>query len=384
MPAPSHGRLEGTAMNGTPRESDEPSKARLIVYGYGNRGRQIVDQLLASGHPIDLIVDRDKHGTHHKSIPVRPPSDLKKIKASDFDCLIALHNHYTDIHQVHEELRQLGFRSIKALAAIDAISPNTTIDNGYWLDPDFDYKTHDAEIEEFLSLLEDRTSREIAHGVLRYRKTGEIGECPRPSPFDTYTPIDLPRYKDPLRLVDCGAHTGTAIEAFEKAKYRIESFVAFEPDLENFKNLSAKSFNVDQPTLLPLGTWSSNSRLRFSSNGDMSSSVNAGGDQVIQCVKLDDAIPDFAPNVIKLDVEGAEFDTLIGAEKIIRTFKPNLCVSTYHTPHDFFRIGLLINSWRLNYQFHFRVHEFNTFGSVLYCLQEDKLARSNAHAGVPQ
>ena len=362
-------------MNDAPQDLNR-NEIGLIVYGYGDRGKQIVDQLLGCGCAVDLIVDQNKHGTHHKSIPVRPPSDLKEIDASDFDCLIALHNHYTDINQVYNELQQFGFRSIRALTSIETICPNTTIDNGYWLDLDFDYEAHSADIEKFLSLLEDGTSKEVANGVLRYRKTGEINECPRPSLSGTYTPIDLPRYKDPLRLIDCGAHTGTAIEAFEKAEYRIESVAAFEPDLENFKRLTAKTFNIDQLLLLPLGTWSSNSQLRFSGNGDMSSSVNETGDQVIQCVKLDDSLPNFAPNMIKLDVEGAEFDTLIGSQKIITVFKPNLCVSTYHLPHDFFRIGLLINSWELNYKFHFRVHEFNTFGSVLYCLQDDKLAAS--------
>jgi FkbM family methyltransferase len=40
---------------------------------------------------------------------------------------------------------------------------------------------------------------------------------------------------------------------------------------------------------------------------------------------------------IKMDIEGAEIDTLKGAERIITTDHPNLAASLYHTPEDFYR-----------------------------------------------
>jgi FkbM family methyltransferase len=360
-------------VNDVPTKSEQPNRPRLVIYGFGGMGKRVVDQLLTAGYRIEAIIDKNKCGAFYKSIPVLSLNDLETRQVSSLECLIALHNHYVDVSQIYDALKPFDFRSIRTLAAIRTLCPDVAIDHGYWLDLNFDYDARKVEIEKFLSLLEDDKSRDIADRVLKYRKTGEISDCPVPSLFDEYIPADLPRYRAPLRLVDCGAYTGVAIEKFERAQYRIESVVAFEPDIDNFSRLKEKKFSIGQSIFLPLGTWSSNMQLRFSSSGDMASSLDAEGDRVIQCVRLDDVIPDFAPNLMKFDVEGAEIDTLMGAESIIKTFRPNLCISTYHLPDHFYRIGLLIDSWNLNYKFYFRVHEFNTFGCVLYCFQDDKV-----------
>lgn len=199
--------------------------------------------------------------------------------------------------------------------------------------------------------------------------------------FDEYTPADLPRYSAPLRLIDCGAYTGVAIEKFLRAGYAIERVAAFEPDLTNFEKLVTKAWPIEQCTLLPLGTWSSHSQLRFSSNGSMGSSLSTEGDTVIQCVKLDDVLHGFAPNLIKMDVEGAEIETLKGMRNIIEKYKPNLCLSAYHTPQHLFEIPLLIKSWNLGYKFYLRVHEYNTFGVVVYCLQDQRLDKQHPLGG---
>ncbi|HEX8937837.1 MAG TPA: FkbM family methyltransferase, partial [Sphingomicrobium sp.] len=78
-------------------------------------------------------------------------------------------------------------------------------------------------------------------------------------------------------------------------------------------------------------------------------------------------------NLVKLDVEAAEIETLKGMERIIREQRPNLLVSVYHTPSHLYEIAELIQGWGLDYRFHLRVHEYNTFGIVLYCLRDELL-----------
>jgi hypothetical protein len=102
----------------------------------------------------------------------------------------------------------------------------------------------------------------------------------------------------------------------------------------------------------------------------MASSISDEGEALVPCVRVDDTLLGFAPNLIKLDVEGAEFETLIGMEETIRKYRPNLCISAYHTAHDIFRLGLLVASWDLGYKFHVRLHEQNTFGLVVYGRQQ--------------
>ena len=60
--------------------------------------------------------------------------------------------------------------------------------------------------------------------------------------------------------------------------------------------------------------------------------------------------------LIKLDIEGAEYDTILGAKETIMKQKPLLIISIYHTFKDFFEIKPLIESWGIGYKFEIRHH----------------------------
>ena len=166
--------------------------------------------------------------------------ELEHENNSNRDCLIALHNHYIDIRDVYKELIKYNFAKIWLLAQIPRISKKIQIFNGYWLDLSFNYAEHKKEIEAFKELLADKKSVELASQIIRYREYGNIEDYPEPSLFDEYTPKDLPKNKGPLKIIDCGAYTGIALEKFLNAGYEIDSFVAFEPDINNFEKIIKK------------------------------------------------------------------------------------------------------------------------------------------------
>lgn len=57
--------------------------------------------------------------------------------------------------------------------------------------------------------------------------------------------------------------------------------------------------------------------------------------------------------MIKLDIEGAELEAIKGAENVIKTNKPLLLVSVYHTGKDFFEIPNLLKEWVPEYKMRF-------------------------------
>jgi FkbM family methyltransferase len=70
---------------------------------------------------------------------------------------------------------------------------------------------------------------------------------------------------------------------------------------------------------------------------------------------------------IKLDVEGAELESIHGARESIRRFKPKLAISLYHKPNDIFEIILHIKDkypFYSCYLDHYTIHAEET---VLYC-----------------
>lgn len=66
---------------------------------------------------------------------------------------------------------------------------------------------------------------------------------------------------------------------------------------------------------------------------------------------------------IKMDIEGAEFHALKGAEQSLRRFKPKLSISIYHQLQDFWQIPQWIDNLNLGYRFyirHFTIHKEET------------------------
>lgn len=357
--------------------SDENSNGSclpdLVLYGLGATGEFIFNELISQGIKIDHIIDKNKAGQIYKGIQIIDIETSSRRKNDNSRCLITLHNHYVDIVEIHNDLITAGFTKVYSLINLPKLASNIHLPAGYWLDYHFNYENYSTEITKLFDIFADTKSRNLLKNILEYRKSGTLKSCPAPSLHDEYTPEDLPRYSQPLRLIDCGACTGIVIEKFKSKGYIVDSYIGFEPDKSNYEKLVSRNFEINNAIILPLGTWSSNLQLRFSAEASTGSAINEDGDCVIQCVKIDSAIKGFKPNIIKFDVEGAEVETILGARNTIEEFKPNLCISLYHKPDHLFSIPLLIQSFNLNYEFYLRVHEYNTFGVVLYCLQKDQI-----------
>lgn len=66
-------------------------------------------------------------------------------------------------------------------------------------------------------------------------------------------------------------------------------------------------------------------------------------------------------NFIKMDIEGAEIDAIIGAKKVIAEHKPKMAICVYHDYSHYKRIKKTIKNINPNYK-------FETLGPVLYCI----------------
>jgi FkbM family methyltransferase len=196
---------------------------------------------------------------------------------------------------------------------------------------------------------------------------------PAPDVAHQYFPLDIPAWKAPLRFVDCGAFDGDTLLNFQKSNISLETVSAFEPDENNFRKLAqfihANQEYFSSVNLWPCGVSSSTRQFSFDVGKGEASAVSLAGSSVIQCVSLDEAIPTFLPNLIKMDIEGAEPDALYGARNLIKASRPGLAISIYHRPEHLWQIPLLIeNIAKGQYQYYLRAHAFNDFDVVLYAI----------------
>jgi len=97
------------------------------------------------------------------------------------------------------------------------------------------------------------------------------------------------------------------------------------------------------------------------------------GSVEVESVPLDSVLSDFVSTYIKMDIEGAELDALIGARCIIERECPVLAVCVYHQQDHLWRIPSLIRSLSSRYRFFLRAHNEEGWELVCYAVPVNRL-----------
>ncbi len=207
------------------------------------------------------------------------------------------------------------------------------------------YSENRVQIDRVRSLLADERSREVFDSVIEYKLTGEAApliasEC---DPGEVWRDVLSPdSYR---RCVDVGAFTGdTAIEMYEHCR-KVERIYAIEPDKKTFKRLVANTEDIPEIEPHCAGAWSFDGELELYGDGSRSSGFKGRKGKVskVDAVKVDTLIDGGSVDYIKYDVEGAEYEALLGSRESILREKPDLLVSLYHRSEDIFKLPLLVH-----------------------------------------
>lgn len=229
------------------------------------------------------------------------------------------------------------------------------------------YYENRQDILEGLSYFEDQESRNIYCSFIKGHAMKMNDYFVAPSNCEKYFPSDIEFGKGYNHFIDCGATTGETYKSLEKHGIIPEVLVMFEPDNINFsslvKTMSSKAVNT---FLYPCAVYSKTEMMGFFQSGTQGSAINISSDDVVQCVAIDDILQNFEPTFIKMDIEGAEYEALIGAESIITRSKPNLAICVYHAVNHIWDIPNLLK--KLNPEYKLFLKSGNIFGmnTVLY------------------
>jgi len=68
-----------------------------------------------------------------------------------------------------------------------------------------------------------------------------------------------------------------------------------------------------------------------------------------------------------MDIEGAEYNALLGTQNIIKQYKPKLEICIYHRNEHFYNIPLLLKKWVPEYKMFIGHHSDCWSDTVLYC-----------------
>ena len=348
--------------------------APTLVYGAGNAGKDVFRLLSNRRIPVRGFLDRQaKPGSAWDGISIRQPDDpsLSVEMRSQAHVVIGIFNAGVAILPIVRMLKGLGYARVTTFLDLHDHFP-AELGDRFWLTARSFYRGRESETAAANKLWSDDKSRDLYAAILRFRFTKDYGVLPNPEAEQQYLPADVPPWPVPLRFIDCGAYDGDTLAILLKRNLKVEALAGFEPDPKTFIKLSeyvrahSASF-PDTTALFPCGVDAATAQLRFASGQDTGSHISAGGDTFIQSVSVDEALPNFRPNLIKMDIEGAEDGALRGARRVIAEHRPGLAVCVYHRPADLWQIPLRIRAITGDGgKFYLRLHGFSGLELVCY------------------
>lgn len=184
--------------------------------------------------------------------------------------------------------------------------------------------------------------------------------------FDVFTP-DVQEV-----VIDAGAFNGeTEKEILEWGGDKVKKIYAFELDPQNAEacKRTYERIGGDKIVFINKGTGSKSEEIFIDSglSGTAGSCIGKGNRKAI-ITTIDDELRNREDRVtyIKMDVEGAELESLIGAKEIICQDKPKLAICIYHKYEDPYVIPKYLLSLVPEYKFVVRHYCSWSWETVLY------------------
>jgi FkbM family methyltransferase len=347
---------------------------KIIVYGAGESFHYFKEVVMRQyGYIPSVVLDRKfSHDDVFEGIPAFSPlnynpSDDEKRNSLVVVCL----GKQTYFDEVVQNLKEMGFCHIISLMDIYEIHnpfrlPQELEDTGFKY-----YINQRDKIESCMDILADDDSREVYLRCLQthlQRKPVAIPMCDRNG---QYKPKDIQLSRGYSRFIYCGVSIGE-LSRVSGHVGKVDELVCFEPDPNQFR-LTAEYLSVHQEqiaqrvTAFPCAVYSHEAIEPFTySDTSFGSRILPSGEARVQCVSIDHVLPGFQPTFISMDIEGAEIEALKGAERTIRSSRPDLGICVYHSPNHLWEVPLYLHSLGLNYRFYLRNYTTFTGETVFY------------------
>ena len=380
--------LRETVAEATQREKTEFDRLAggtkpIVLFGAGGLGRRTLAGLRKYGVRPVAFADNSSAawGRDIEGVPVLSPKDAAAKFGKNGIFVVTIWGAFGKdrMRDRINQVRQLGCDNVVSFGPLywkypDGLVPHYSVELPHKVLEEKD------RIREAYALWADDASREEFLAHLQWRLKMDFDVLAQPMKHPIYFPHDLLQLSDEEVFVDCGAFDGDSAKLFINecgGKYR--KIVAFEPDPMNFAKLqeNAKTWpgGPGKTLLMQAATGAQRGKIRMMAAGNKSSAVGQG-DVEVDLLTLDESLKGLAPTYLKMDIEGAEMDTLEGAANVIRDHAPVLTISAYHRQNDLWNIPLLIRSLNSSYRFYLRPHDLEVWDTVCYAIPAKRLKHS--------
>lgn len=343
-------------------ESIEKQGTRVVIFGAGAVGCTLAGSLDALSGKLAAFCDNYKSGFNEQlEVPIISPMQLQ-TDYKDAIVIVAVDYKYND--EIYSQVLKMGFSREKVFQRYSGYEQyNLNL-----------FKRHLDGYRRAYHFFEDDISRKVVLDRIRaYLFYHEF----------EHSPCELQYFEDGVIsfsekevFVDGGCYIGdTAMEFIKKLNGKYSYIYGFEPETENYKKAMANLSDYTNIEIINKGLWHKDDILSIGASGSSSKILDSGMTSMSGCANLTSLDNFFAgkqaeelPTFIKLDIEGAEKQALLGAKSIIEKAHPKLAICVYHKVEDIYELPRIISEYG-QYKYKLRHYSKNMCETVLYAVQ---------------
>ncbi len=331
----------------------------IVIYGMGNGADKILEILEKNQVPVADFFASDGfvrgHSFHGKK--VLSFSEVRE-KYEKFIILLAFGSSLDDVMA----------RIVSISEKNELYAPDVPVCGGELFDAEF-YLENQDKFEAVRSLLADEKSKEVYDDMISYKLSGDIRYIRR---ADTEKSDALEKILSGgyTAYADLGAYNGDTVRETLSHYPTVKKITAFEPSAKTFAklNMYLSSLSNLEINAFSLCAWDKKETVVLTDGAGRNTTIGGGAPgktkngariKTAECDALDNKNRYRNEDLlIKYDVEGAEWEAILGSVKTIRNNRTEMIVSLYHKSADLFALPLLIHEILPSHKMYLRKHPY--------------------------
>ncbi len=334
----------------------------IVMYGMGNGADKICAVLAMHGIEVSDFFASDGFVRGH-SFRGKKVLSYSEI-CEKYDDFIVLVSFATSLPDVLENIYRIASER-------ELYIPDVPVAGDIVFDSEF-YKANKDSFDIARGYLSDDRSLEVFDEIIKYKLSGKLNhliasECDVGEIFNV---LGNDLIESIESFADLGAYTGDTATYYSSVFPNLKRITAVEPDRKNINKLSRRMEELSSVSGIEYNihnvcAWNEKGISEFSvglGRGSSKAEKNVCGISLGSSVKTVEIETDTLDNVlngdkvdfIKYDVEGSEYEALMGSVESIRKHRPLLLVSAYHRSDDLFKLILKIKEILPGYKLYLR------------------------------
>ena len=355
---------------------------QCVIFGAGTMGQRALSALHSMGvHPLSFADNNPAlWGKSVAGIPILCPDDAAELFGESALFFIAIRNENHWYRDTFEQLFQLGCARISSSEPIAWRFPEKF---PRFLLYDLPHKMyeHAEEVAQAASLWADEESIAEYCAQIQLRAFGDPSALSAPALCESYILPEVFQLGPEDVFLDCGAFDGDTIRNLVDHHEPFGRIEAVEADSHSFARLAdfVSTLQPDIANRIRLHQCAVGGQLgtvRFDDTGGVESKVSDDGKIVVDMVPIDVMFASKRVSMIKMDIEGGEFDALVGAEQVIQRDRPILAICVYHSQQDIWRIPLLIRRLCPDHRMYLKAYRGDGIQTVVYAVPPERVLGS--------